>query len=76
VSPAAPAEEAAVSTAATVGREVAVLEVLAGAEPPAEVARRAGVPLATLWAWVDSYRRAGRRAIGVDRRYRRDPRRR
>jgi hypothetical protein len=82
VSPAAPAEEAAAlraappGTASAVGREIAVLEVLTGAEAPAEVARRAGVPLATLWAWVDSYRRAGRRAIDVDRRYRRDPRRR
>lgn len=57
--PEAPPAETALSP------EGAVLAMLTGDLPPRAIARRAGVPLETLWAWLDEYRDAGRSRLRV-----------
>jgi len=41
-------------------RERVVLETLCGDEAPKRIAERAGIPLSTLWMWVEAYRAGGR----------------
>jgi hypothetical protein len=66
----APAREEVLSVSTTGvsipegGLEAAVLAMIRGDEAPRAIAERAGIPLATLWDRVDTYRAAGRARLG------------
>lgn len=67
----APAPAAALEVVALGGEQVpietrvaAVDALFGGDETPRAIAARVGVPLATLWGWVDAYRAAGRGRLG------------
>jgi hypothetical protein len=47
-----------------VDKEQVVLETLCGEEAPKVIAARAGIPLSTLWMWVEAYRAGGRSRLG------------